>query len=177
MNLSTQVDLFIHMILYGAFIGITYDGVNIITDDMRHKANRIITMTIYWAILVPLTYLYLYNVNEGIMHLFVFASLFIGNTLYFKLLKQHFRKDLEMLGKNIFLILNVTKKVTNFLIISPILFLYGLISGIIKWILKLLKFIFITPLIKLGKWGSKKKVKKRAKKANSHQEEQQTEET
>ena len=165
------------MILYGAFIGITYDGVSIIKDDMRHKGNRIVIMTIYWAFLVPLTYLYLYNVNEGIMHLFVFASLFIGNILYFKLLKQHFRKDLEMLGKNIFLILNVLKKVVNFVIISPIVFIYRLISVIIKWILKLLKFVFIAPLIKLGKWGSKKKVKKRAKKANGHQEEQHSEET
>jgi len=176
MNLQTQFDLFIHMILYGAFIGITYDGVNIVKNDMRHKANRVVTMTIYWAILVPLTYLYLYNVNEGIMHLFVFASLFIGFALYFKFMKQPFRKDLEMLGKNIFLILNVAKKAINLIIISPILFIYRLVSGIIKWILKLLKLIFITPLVKLGKWGSKKKVKKRVKKANGHQEEQ-TEET
>ena len=175
MNLQAQFDLFFHMILYGAFIGITYDGVNIIKDDMRHKTNRIVTMAIYWVILVPLTYLYLYNVNEGIMHLFVFASLFIGNFIYFKFLKQPFRNDLEMLGKNVFLILNVTKKVASLIIIAPIVFIYRLVSDIIKGILKLLKFIFITPLVKLGKWGSKKKVKKRVKKANSHQEEQTTE--
>jgi len=172
MSLHTQFDLFIHMILYGAFIGITYDGVNIVKNDMRHKANRVVTMVVYWAILVPLTYLYLYNVNEGIMHIFVFASLIIGNALYFKFMKKPFRHDLEMLGKNIYLILSVIKKVVNLTIISPILFIYRLISDIIKWILKLLKFIFITPLVNLGKWGSKKKVNKRDKKANGHQEEQ-----
>ncbi|MCL1950545.1 MAG: spore cortex biosynthesis protein YabQ [Turicibacter sp.] len=175
MNLHTQFDLFIHMILYGAFIGITYDGVNIIKGDMRHKPNRVITMVIYWSILVPLTYLYLYNVNQGQMHMFVFVSLFIGNGLYFKLMKRQFRNDLEMLGKNIYFILGVIKKVANVIIISPILFIYRLFSDIIKWILKLLKFIFVTPLVNLGKWGSKKKVNKRVKKANGHQEEQTTE--
>ena len=175
MNLQTQFDLFIHMILYGVFIGITFDSINIIKNDMRHKVNRILTMALYWIILVPLTYLYLYNVNEGIMHLFVFLFLFLGNAIYLKFLKRFYRNDLEMLGEIIFLFANTIKKVVNWVIFKPLVFIYRVLSDIIKGILKLLKFIFITPFVKLGKRVSKKKVKKRVKKANRHQEEQTTE--
>lgn len=176
MNLIIQIYLLAHMLVYGAFVGITFDLVSVVKDDIRLPFQRIAAMIAYWLFLVPVSYVYLYQVNDGIFHLAIFPFLFAGIFLYFKCMRSLFWRDLETFGKVVFLILGFLKKLMNMLVISPFLFLYKLISAIIKKILIILGAIFVQPFRKMGKrFWDKKKVKKhvkRAKKAEAKQRRQ-----
>ncbi len=129
---------------------------------------------LYWLIQVPLTFVYIYNVNEGIFHLYILIFLIVGAIIYFKFLKQPLHHDLEILGESLFTVSNFIKKVVNILVISPIMFIYKLVSDIIMLFLRILKLLFYTPIAKLGKRMSSKKRERRRgkKKTNINTEEQ-----
>lgn len=167
MSLDIQFQLMIHVTLYGMFVGITYDCFRLFKDELKNQIVQYIIMISFWLIQFPLTFVYIYQVNEGIFHLYILPFLFIGAWCYFKFMRQNLHNDLENLGISIFVILNFIKKLVNILVISPILFIYKLLSDIIKMFLRFLELIFYTPFVKLIKWvSSKKKVKQRGKKTS-----------
>ena len=80
-------------------------------------------------------------------------------------MRQNLHHDLEMLGESLFIVAKFIKKLVIILVISPIMFIYKLVSDIIMLFLRILKLLFYTPLAKLGKWmSSKKKERRRGKK-------------
>ena len=165
MSLAIQFQLMIHTLLYGIFIGVTLDFVCIVKESFFNSYMQWVVIILYCLIQVPLTFVYIYNVNEGIFHLYILIFLIVGAIIYFKFLKQPLHRDLEMLGESLFTIAHFIKKVVNILVISPIMFIYKLVSDIIKLFLRILKLIFYTPLAKLGKsMSSKKKERRRGKK-------------
>lgn len=174
MSLQVQFQLMIHVLLYGIFIGITLDFIFIIKDILLNYYMQWAVVILYWLIQVPLTFIYIYNVNEGIFHLYILLFLIVGAIIYFKFLKQPLHHDLEMLGESLFTVANFIKKVVNILVISPIMFIYKLVSDIIMLFLRILKLLFYTPIAKLGKRMSSKKRERRRgkKKTNINTEEQ-----
>jgi len=165
MSLAIQFQLMIHTLLYGIFIGVTLDFVCIVKESFFNYHMQWIVIILYWLIQVPLTFVYIYNVNEGIFHLYILLFLIVGAIIYFKFLKHPLHRDLEMLGESLFKVAYFLEKVVNILVISPIMFIYKLVSDIIKLFLRILKLIFYTPLAKLGKsMSSKKKERRRGKK-------------
>lgn len=165
MSLPVQFQLMFHILLYGIFIGVTLDFVCVVKESFFNYYVQWVVVILYWLIQVPLTFVYIYNVNEGIFHLYILIFLIVGAIIYFKILKQPLHHDLEMLGESLFTIAHFIKKVVNILVISPIMFIYKLVSDIIKLFLRILKLLFYTPLAKLGKCMSgKKKERRRGKK-------------
>ena len=165
MSLAIQFQLMIHTLLYGVFIGVTLDFVCIVKESFFNSYMQWVVIILYWLIQVPLTFVYIYNVNEGIFHLYILLFLIVGAIIYFKLLKYPLHRDLEMLGESLFKVAYFLEKVVNILVISPIMFIYKLVSDIIKLFLRILKLIFYTHLAKLGKsMSSKKKERRRGKK-------------
>ncbi|MDO5794825.1 MAG: spore cortex biosynthesis protein YabQ [Turicibacter sp.] len=164
----------IHVLLYGIFIGITLDFVFIVKEIFFNHYMQWAVVILYWLIQVPLTFVYIYNVNEGIFHLYILIFLIVGAIIYFKFLKQPLHHDLEILGESLFTVSNFIKKVVNILVISPIMFIYKLVSDIIMLFLRILKLLFYTPIAKLGKRMSSKKRERRRgkKKTNINTEEQ-----
>ena len=155
----------IHTLLYGIFIGVTLDFVCIVKESFFNSYMQWVVIILYWLIQVPLTFVYIYNVNEGIFHLYILLFLIVGAIIYFKLLKYPLHRDLEMLGESLFKVAYFLEKVVNILVFSPIMFIYKLVSDIIKLFLRILMLIFYTPLAKLGKsMSSKKKERRRGKK-------------
>ena len=147
MSLQVQFQLMIHVLLYGIFIGITLDFIFIIKDILLNYYMQWAVVILYWLIQVPLTFIYIYNVNEGIFHLYILLFLIVGAIIYFKFLKQPLHHDLEMLGESLFTVANFIKKVVNILVISPIMFIYKLVSDIIMLFLRILKLLFYTPCL------------------------------
>ncbi|MDO4924597.1 MAG: spore cortex biosynthesis protein YabQ [Turicibacter sp.] len=164
----------IHVLLYGIFIGITLDFIFIVKEIFFNHYMQWAVVILYWLIQVPLTFVYIYNVNEGIFHLYILIFLIVGAIIYFKFLKQPLHHDLEILGESLFTVSNFIKKVVNILVISPIMFIYKLVSDIIMLFLRILKLLFYTPIAKLGKRMSSKKRERRRgkKKTNINTEEQ-----
>ena len=171
MSLNTQFILMIHVILYGIFIGITFDCVSLIKHNILNPIVQMAVIVLYWIVQLPLTFIYIYNVNEGIFHLYILLFLFVGAVIYYKFMRQILHKDLEKLGESLFSIAIVFKKMVIILVISPLMFIYKFVSDIIKLLIKILKLIFYTPLANLGKWISKKKrVRRRGKKSKVNNE-------
>lgn len=171
MSLNTQFILMIHAILYGVFIGITFDCVTIVKNQLFNQIVQIALIVLYWIVQIPLTFVYIYNVNEGIFHLYILLFLALGAILYYKFMRQNLHHDLEMLGESLFIVAKFIKKMVIILVISPIMFIYKLVSDIIIVFLRILKLIFYTPFAKLGIWFTKKKkVRRRGKKTNTHNE-------
>lgn len=121
MSLSVQFQFMIHVLLYGIFIGVTLDFVCIVKEIFFNYYMQWAIIILYWLIQVPLTFVYMYNVNEGIFHLYILIFLIVGAIIYFKFLKQPLHRDLEMLGESLFTIAHFIKKVVNILVISPII--------------------------------------------------------
>ncbi|MDE5977587.1 MAG: spore cortex biosynthesis protein YabQ [Turicibacter sp.] len=165
MSLSVQFQLMIHVLLYGIFIAITLDFVYIIKEIFFNSYLQWIVIVLYWLIQVPLTFVYIYNINEGIFHLYILLFLIIGAITYFKWLKNRLHHDLEILGESLFTIVRMIKKVVNILVISPMMFIYKIVSDIIMLFLKILKLLFYTPFAKFRKRVSgKKRERRRGKK-------------
>ena len=165
MSLSVQFQFMIHVLLYGIFIGVTLDFVCIVKEIFFNYYMQWAIIILYWLIQVPLTFVYIYNVNEGIFHLYILLFLALGVILYYKFMRQNLHHDLEMLGESLFIVAKFIKKLVIILVISPIMFIYKLVSDIIMLFLRILKLLFYTPLAKLGKWmSSKKKERRRGKK-------------
>lgn len=174
MSLAIQFQLMLHTLLYGIFIGVTLDFVCIVKESFFNSYMQWVVIILYWLIQVPLTFIYIYNVNEGIFHLYILPFLIVGAIVYFKLLKHPLHRDLEMLGESLFKVTYFLEKVVNILVISPIMFIYKLVSDIIKLFLKILKLIFYTPLAKLGKsMSSKNKERRRGKKKTNFNSEEE----
>jgi hypothetical protein len=89
-------------------------------------------------------------------------------------MRQNLHHDLEMLGESLFTVTKFIKKMAIILVISPIMFIYKLVSDIIIVFLRILKLIFFTPFAKLGSWFKKKKkkvkVRRRGKKVKTDNE-------
>ncbi|MGL4337002.1 MAG: spore cortex biosynthesis protein YabQ [Turicibacter sp.] len=168
MSLDIQFQLMIHVTLYGMFVGITYDCFRMFKEGFKNIFVQYFIILVFWLIQIPLAFVFIYQVNEGIFHLYILIFLLLGALCYFKFMRQNLRDDLENLGISIFVILNFIKKLVIILVISPILFIYKLLSDIIKMFLRVLEVIFYIPFVKLIKWVScKKKVKRRGKKTSS----------
>ena len=120
----------IHTLLYGIFIGVTLDFVCIVKESFFNSYMQWVVIILYWLIQVPLTFVYIYNVNEGIFHLYILLFLIVGAIIYFKILKYPLHRDLEMLGESLFKVAYFLEKVVNILVISPIMFIYKLVSDI-----------------------------------------------
>ena len=174
MSLQVQFELMIHVLLYGVFIGITLDFIFIIKEIFLNSYMQWAVIILYWLIQIPLTFVYIYNVNEGIFHLYILIFLIVGAVIYFKFFKQPLHRDLEMLGESLFTVADFLKKVVNIVVISPIMFIYKIVSDIIMLFLRILKLLFYTPIAKLGKRMSGKKRERRRgkKKTNINTEEQ-----
>lgn len=174
MSLNTQFTLMIHAILYGIFIGITFDCVMIVKNQLFNQIVKIALIALYWIVQLPLTFIYIYNVNEGIFHMYILIFLALGIVLYYKFMRQNLHHDLEMLGESLFIVAKFTKKMVIILVISPIMFIYKLVSDIMIVFLRILKLIFFTPFAKLGSWFKKKKkkvkVRRRGKKVKTDNE-------
>ena len=84
MSLSVQFQFMIHVLLYGIFIGVTLDFVCIVKEIFFNYYMQWAIIILYWLIQVPLTFVYIYNVNEGIFHLYILIFLIVGAIIYFK---------------------------------------------------------------------------------------------
>ena len=136
MSLFDQFELVTYTIIYGLFLGITYDCVSLLKRPNWHLMLDGLINTCFWMCHIPVIIIYLSNVNDGQFHMYIFFFFLIGLIGYYKILKTKFRQDLEKLGECIFLIINFINKILNLLVISPILFIYRIIFDIIKVVLR-----------------------------------------
>ena len=124
-----QAYIFFVFILNGFIIGILFDIFRILRKSF--KTSNLITsiQDIFFWILTLFILLYsIFKFNNGELRLFIFIGIFIGVLLYMLIFSNLFIKI------NVFII-NIFKKIFNYIIIIPI-----------KFIINIVKKLFFKPI-------------------------------
>jgi len=130
MSLNIQFHLLTHTILYGAFIGLTFDTVGLLIQQLKNKIFRDFLLIFYWTIQLPLAVLFFHRINQGKFQSYLLIFVLLGGGIYFKFFQRKYLVELKMLLKVCHQVYFGLKKVLNVLIFKPILFIFRLIFDI-----------------------------------------------
>lgn len=131
MSLNTQFYLLIHTILYGVFIGLTFDTTSQFVQKVKRKITVDLIIILYWVLQLPIAIWYFHQVNNGKFQSYLIIFVFVGGVLYIKLIRKNYLKNLKILLKNVKVIVKWAKKALNLLILTPLLFIFRIIFDII----------------------------------------------
>ena len=131
MSLNIQFNLLIHTILYGVFLGLCFDTLDMFSQRVKKKICRDIIIILYWAMQLPLVVLFFHRVNRGEFQSYLLIFVLLGGLIYFKIFQKKYTKDLNTLIKVCQNVYMWIKKVLNLLIFKPIVFIFRVIFDII----------------------------------------------
>jgi len=131
MSLNTQFYLLTHTLLYGIFLGICLDSVDLFLRNVKNRIFIKIILILHWLMQFMLAMLFFHRVSHGQFHSYLLLIVLLGTWIYFKLLKKKYLKELEILMNFASHLLNGIKKLINVIIFTPILFIFNVISDII----------------------------------------------
>lgn len=170
MTLDIQALTMLHMLGAGVFLGISYETYS----RLRMKQKQWLTLIqdlVFWIINGMIVFLWLQNVNTGEMRLYIFLSLICGYAMYKALLQRIYKTLLEWVIRSVIWSYRTLVKTIRILIVIPIiwiykailailLFLFGILAAIGKFLFKAVLFI-LSPFWKglrlmWRKWGPKK---------------------
>ena len=130
MNLNIQFYLLIHTILYGMFLGLGFDSVEIMILRMRKGFCRDALIFSYWIIQLPFAVLFFHRVNRGEFQSYLLIFVLFGGFIYFRILRKKYLKSFRRLIKECYQVYKWIKKVLNMLIFMPVVFIFRVISDI-----------------------------------------------
>ena len=130
MSLNIQFYLLIHTILYGIFLGLCFDTLDMCSQRVKRKICRDILIILYWGAQLPLAVLFFHRVNRGEFQSYLLIFVLLGGLIYFKIFKKKYARDLETLIKACHQVYKCIKKVLNVLIFDPIVFIFRIIFDI-----------------------------------------------
>jgi len=131
MSLDIQFYLLIHTILYGIFLGLSFDTTNLIIQYLKNKIIRDLLIILYWAAQLPLAVLFFHRVNQGKFQSYLLIFVLIGGGIYFKFFQKKYLEEFKILLKICHRLYIGTKKVLNVLIFVPIGFIFQIVFDII----------------------------------------------
>ena len=130
MSLETQVYLLVHTILYGMFIGISFDTMEIFRRQISIGFLRNLMLVIFWILQMPLIVVYFFQISGGMFQTYLVIFLMLGAYVYFKCLRNTYLKKLDELGECLENIETFLIRLLNALF-RPMVFIFRLVSGII----------------------------------------------
>ena len=131
MSLNIQFYLLIHTILYGIFLGLCFDTLDMFSQRVKKRICRDILIILYWAMQLPLVVLFFHRVNRGEFQSYLLIFVLLGGLIYFKIFQKKYAEDLKTLIKVCQNVYMWIKKVLNLLIFKPIVFIFRVIFDII----------------------------------------------
>jgi len=131
MSLNIQVYLLIHTILYGVFLGLCFDTLDMYIQRVKKRICRDIIIILFWTVQLPLAVLFFHRVNQGEFQSYLLIFVLLGGLIYFKIFKKKYAEDLKVLIKICSKVFKWIKKVLNLLIFKPIAFIFSAIFDII----------------------------------------------
>ena len=131
MSLNIQFHLLIYTILYGIFLGLCFDTLDMFSQHVKKRICRDIIIILYWAMQLPLVVLFFHRVNHGEIQSYLLIFVLLGGLTYFKVFQKKYTKDLKTLMNVSYKVYMWIKKVLNLLIFKPIAFIFRVIFDII----------------------------------------------
>ena len=117
LSVNDQAVLFLHIFCAGGAAGMLYDLIEVLRTNIKHKKSAVyIEDGFYWLAVIMLIFLFMLNENYGEIRPFAVAGFFAGMLVYNIIFSRVVTKALNML------------------------------INIVKWILKLLFEIIMTPI-------------------------------
>jgi len=130
MSLNVQFHLLIHTILYGVFLGLSFDTLNLGLQRIKKRIFSDLLIVLYWGAQLPLVVWFFHQVNHGQFQTYLVIFVLIGGWLYYKLLQKKYHQDLKILLKHLKVGYKGVKKAINVLILSPLLFIFRIVFDI-----------------------------------------------
>jgi spore cortex biosynthesis protein YabQ len=162
------------MVGAGVYLAASYDTYN----RLRVKKQQWLTLIqdlIFWIFNVLFIFIWLKEINEGEMRIYIFLSLFCGYAMYRALLERIYRGFLERVIQSVISLYRFFLQLLRVLIIRPIVWIYKLLIAIALFVigvivqvgtilLNVVKFLF-RPFIRFflkrwrNFWGRRRKLK------------------
>lgn len=124
MSLNVQFYLLVHTILYGIFLGLTFDSLNLIILQIKKKYLADGLTILFWICQLLLAIWYFHRINHGKFQTYLLIFVLFGGLIYYKLLQKKYQQDVKILLKHVKLMLKVIKKAINVLFLLPLLFIF-----------------------------------------------------
>lgn len=156
MNLHTQWLTLLWMFACGGILGIAFDSYRVVSGQFRFPRWSIHVFDLfYWLAASLFVFRVLYHANQGEIRFYVFLGLFIGVWIYFLFLSVLTERFMVMLISIVKWIYRVMVRITQLLIIKPILWILRLVKWLLGlvWIMLLfLGRITLSPIWRLVAW-------------------------
>lgn len=150
MSFKEQVILIIYFLIFGMFLGAMFDILHYFLGKLKLKLIiSYIIEFIYWIGLVITSCLYMLKVSEGYLTIYAFFFFFIGFLIYLYLLREDFKKNLDLFVLFVVRVYKKSKKTIIFLIYPKEVFVF--IFKIIRKIARINRNIFIKIFSKIKK--------------------------
>ncbi|WP_152657391.1 spore cortex biosynthesis protein YabQ [Oceanobacillus sp. CFH 90083] len=159
MTLSTQFLTLMTMILSGFYLGIAQETFRRFMIYWKERLFLTYFLEIlFWMIQAGILFYILYRVNQGELRIYIVLACLFGFSIYQALAKQVYKKILEYLIRVFKAIYRGIERLINFLLISPLrwifLTFYRMIRAIVIGIFKITAWLFLflfTPFRWIGR--------------------------
>lgn len=82
-TLREEIQIIVLLIIYGIYISLYYDLVNIFVKMIKNKIIKLLTEIILWLAQIYGSYLFTYQIQDGYIPIYFLLFILIGISLYF----------------------------------------------------------------------------------------------
>lgn len=156
MSLQLQFLTLFSMIGCGAIIGTLLDIYRVSSIELKWKRWMKSTLDLFfWVVAAFIVIFTLQRVNNGFLHVYVFAAIGVGYLSYAIWIRSFVMKRVRNFIVFMRKLIQFVKQIIQMIVIKPILFLYkigyALLIGFFLILYRILLVIFF-PFQKFGKW-------------------------
>ncbi len=113
-SLETQYSLLINSVIFGAYLGITYDMLRFFRK--QNYWFKVITDILFWVTQSAIASLFFYNISYGIIPIYLFIMFFVGFVIYYYFLHGFLFGRLIFISNNTKKLFTTTKKQRDFML-------------------------------------------------------------
>ena len=112
-SIKVQYLLFINSLIFGCYLGITFDILNLIKS--KHYWIRVLRDISFWVIQAIIASMFFYNISYGVIPKYLFILFGVGFVLYRMFLRNQFLLNLDILINKTKIIYKKSSKQRKFL--------------------------------------------------------------
>ena len=145
MTLHVQLLSMLAMIAGGVYLGFAFDTYRRITRCVKdNPAVKYGVEIIFWLAQTGILFYALFQVNEGVLRVYIFLACLLGYSMYAVMLRRGYQYILDKIIRGIVIVTAGIARGLYVLLIEPILWLirllYTCIKGLLLFIIRLLSY-------------------------------------
>ena len=138
-HLTGHFHLLIHTILYGIFLGLFFDTIQLCCRRLKKIPLKRSIFTLFWLAQIPMILLYFYHISHGVFQSYLIIFIFFGAFLYFKFLQVlYLTKFIETVNVCFDVIFIITR-IFELFIIGPIYRVYLFFRNVLRGVYRFMR--------------------------------------